>query len=1141
MTILPNLPDRADRERAATTFDRNVVVTAGAGTGKTTLLVNRLVHLLMRNPDPLKITEVVALTFTNKAANEMRNRLRQRLQSYLDSRLDREPGSASEAEVQGEIKSFIGKYHLSKELIDSRSRDALRQIERSEIGTIHSFAATLLRLYPIEAGLDPQFREDDGSWFERHFEEQWAIWLDRELSGNGGRKDCWRRILTKISLEEIRRLTFSLTSETVQLDRLQELCSLIRNQKVPLPVSAWLKTLEDKALRLIKEHPEEKHQVDKLTRAALKLIREVSAHGEIQEGVLEKEKSLVAEKTAGRVKTWAENEFRQAEELVRVARRLCQINRPLTLLLCDLLIPFAQGCRESFVQEGFVSFDALLVRARNLVRDHVSVREEIKQQFKSVLVDEFQDTDPVQYEILLYLAEASGKQAGNWREVRLMPGKIFVVGDPKQSIYAFRRADIEAYLNIIEKIIKAQNGIECRLTTNFRSHEGILKVVNGVFDPLILPREGLQPPYVGIHSPEPLDVGAEVESHPLPFRKVEIRKVETEDGEANADRGRRLEAESLARWLAEEVLGKAEHLDRDHRRGVVQPGHVAILLRTMTHVHQYLEPLRRRGIRYIVEGERHFYAAQEVIDAVNLLRAVENPYDRSALVGVLRSPVGGLKDAEILQLHRENLLNYRNLISRKAGVKRKSLALIEDLYGVLHRLHLETRKIPAGEAVARVFSNLPITILAAQSFSGEQAVANLEKVCRQAEVMGQEGSGTLKEVITRLQRWVGDVKKEGEGALAEENLNAVRILSVHKSKGLEFPVVVLAGCHGAIVHGGELTEVQYDWSTDLVGLQVGEHWNLPGVFLAEKERLRDREEQKRVLYVAMTRAREHLMISCASTERQDRGSFLSMLQTSLGDLSSLRASTLVPAGNGKVEFHAVREQLTSPIKRPKKPLDDISKSDWKPYAQLWQERARNYEAALQSPLFLSPTLLKRQEVKLAEGNLPDERRLSSPTEAMLVGELAHRFLQEWGFKSNPKDFQDQLTPFLDRWLKPTSAGDRRRIQPELEGIFRVFFASQAYMELASANILGREVPLLISWNGQIMEGVIDLIFEKDDQLYLGDYKTDRIQQKDLEQVAAKYRHQVRVYSEAARQSLSREVTGFKLFFLRLGQATQVGV
>lgn len=1136
MTVPSDLCDTPDRERAATTFDRNVVVTAGAGTGKTTLLVDRLVHLLMRDSDLLKITEIVALTFTNKAATEMKTRLRERLQSYLDVRLDRDPGDQNGKKVHGEVQSLIGRYHLTKEKIDSRAREALRQIERSEIGTIHSFAATLLRLYPMEAGLDPQFREDDGAWFERHFEEKWALWLDQELSSQGARKEYWRRVLKKISLEEMRALAFSLCSEGVQLNCL---AALSRDKKIPQPIRVWLKKLEQKALSLISEHPGEKHKIDRLTRAALEIIREFLARGELLGGVLDKEKDVLAEREPSPVKTWTEHEFEQARELVRVTRRLCRVDGQLTRLLCDLLIPFAESCREDFVKEGFVSFDGLLVRARNLVRNHLPVRGELKRQFKAILIDEFQDTDPVQYEILLYLSEQDGGQAKDWRQVKLTPGKIFVVGDPKQSIYAFRRADIEAYLSVVEKIIKAQDGIECKLTTNFRSHERILNVVNGVFEPLILRREGLQPSYVAIHPPEPSDVEAGVESNPLPFRKVEIRRVEAEEGEANADLARRLEGESLARWLAEEVLGKAYVLDRDHRREVVQPGHVAILLRTLTNIRQYLEPLRRRGIRYVVEGERHFYAAQEVIDAVNLLRAVENPYDRSALVGVLRSPLGGLKDAEIYQLHREGLMDYRGVTPVKDRATRKLGALVKDLYEILDELHLETRRLPVGEAVARIFSSLPIMILAAHSFNGEQAVANLEKIRQQAELMGQEGSGTLKEVIAMLQRRVSEVKKEGESALAEETRDALSILSIHKAKGLEFPVVILAGFHGTVDHQGAVTEVQYDWSTDLVGFQMGEHWNLPGVFLAEKRRLRDREEQKRLLYVAMTRAREHLMISCASTARQGSGSFLSMLEDSVGDLSFLKESTLVRAGNGTIEVHAVKEKLAPPGPMQTKPGDDSTKTDWRPYAQLWQRRAREYEATIRKPLFVTPTLLKRQEAELVEGIGPKGKGLGSSTDALLIGELAHRFLQEWGFQPNPEAFREKLTGFLDHWARPKSSPHRQRIQQELEEIFDSFFFSRAYAELVSCQILGREMPLLIAWNGQVMEGIIDLVYEKEGLLYLADYKTDRVEKEKLLQIAESYHHQVRIYSEAARRSLQREVAGFKLVFLRLGEAIQI--
>ncbi len=276
-----------------------------------------------------------------------------------------------------------------------------------------------------------------------------------------------------------------------------------------------------------------------------------------------------------------------------------------------------------------------------------------------------------------------------------------------------------------------------------------------------------------------------------------VRKI-VADRDVNAETARHLEGESLARWLKEQVLGKATILNTRGEKVQAQPKDVAILLRKLTDIHDYLEPLRRQEIRYVVEGERHFYAAKEIIDAVNLLRAVENPHDRLAFVGVLRAPLGGLTDQQIYELHRQNLLDYR-AAAKLAG--KDFPPMLVQLYDTLARLHDETRRMPIGAAVAHVFATLPVELLAACYFHGEQAVANLQKLAQQAELLGREGLTTLKEAIRQLEQRVLDVKDEGESVLAEENLDAVRIMSIHKAKGLEFPIVILAGCQTGIEGG----------------------------------------------------------------------------------------------------------------------------------------------------------------------------------------------------------------------------------------------------------------------------------------------------------------------------------------------------
>jgi ATP-dependent helicase/nuclease subunit A len=1121
------LPDARDRQLAIGTFDRNLVVTAGAGTGKTTLLVDRLVHLLLRNPEPLKITEIVALTFTNKAAEEMKLRLRQRLQTFLDIEIDRQAANDVEEKTQRDIEALIARYRLSKDELDSRVRDALRNMERSDIGTIHSFAANLLRLYPLEAGVDPQFHEDDGTEFDRLFDEQWDLWLEQELSLRSSHAEDWRKILPRCRLDQIKALAKSISTENVDLRQ-----NLDGRNAVPPTLRDWLAKLEGQAAKLLARHPEDRSD-EKLVRAARAVLGEFLKTGQ-RSDALQEESTLLSEKAiSGDLKDWQPEDVAEAQELVRAAKGLVKVDGELTCLLWRLLVPYAEDFRERFIREGHLSFDGLLVRARNLVRDQDHVRADLKRRYRTILIDEFQDTDPIQYEILLYLAEVQGASAKDWRKVKLTPGKIFVVGDPKQSIYAFRRADIEAYLEVVEKIIKAQNGGECRLTTNFRSNAAILDVVNGTFETLIQAQDGLQPPYIAIH-PAPGRITA-----PSDIPKLLVRKIVAADQEMNAETARHLEGESLARWLKEQVLGKTAILNVRGETVYAQPKDVAILLRKLTDIHDYLEPLRRQGIRYVVEGERHFYAAKEIIDAVNLLRAVENPHDRLALVGVLRSPLGGLTDQQIYELHRQNLLDYR--AAEKLAGKDFPPTLTE-LYDALARLCNETRTMPIGAGVAHVFATLPVELLAACYFHGEQAVANLQKLAQQAELLGREGLTTLREAIRQLEKRVLDVKDEGESALAEENLDALRIMSIHKAKGLEFPIVVLAGCQTGIEgrHSAD-AEAMFDWSTALTGLRIGSISDLAGLYIAEKARLRNAEEQKRLLYVAMTRARENLIISCAPSSRRSSGSFLIMLDGTLnGSIADAEASKTVNVGNGSVEIEVVSERLTAPSRTKASSKRTKKTPNWQSFVDTWACRTSAYEKALQSQPFLTPTLLKRQEEASTEARSKLNGPVFRQTPALVVGDLAHGFLQNWQFAGNVKEFEEKLHDFISHSLPREFESSQQAIEADLEDIFAGFFPSKAYTELAGARILGREVPLLMPWNGRIMEGVIDLIYEKHGLLYLADYKTDRVAPDELRQGAERYRQQAEIYSQAVKQSLRRDVAAFKVIFLRLGEAVEIG-
>ena len=325
-----------------------------------------------------------------------------------------------------------------------------------------------------------------------------------------------------------------------------------------------------------------------------------------------------------------------------------------------------------------------------------------------------------------------------------------------------------------------------------------------------------------------------------------------------------------------------------------------------------------------------------------------------------------MTDQSIYDLHRQNLLDYRT--SKRLSGKNYPSTFVE-LYRTLAKLHDDCRTLPVGEAVSHIFTALPLKILAACYFHGEQAVANLEKLRQQAELLGREdGSMTFKEAIRQLQQRVLDVKEEGESVLAEENIDAVRIMSIHKSKGLEFPIVVLAGCHsGTDGRQSRTAEALFDWSSGLTGIHVGRFTDLAGLYINEKNRLRAKEEQKRVLYVAMTRAREHLIISSGPSTKKTTGSFVAILDEALQDhITGAEQSTVVEIGPAKLDIQIVEASLTAPGRAKSQNPTTEKKRNWQPYVDTWARRRSAYEAAIKTPVFVTPTLLKQQEQEMAE-------------------------------------------------------------------------------------------------------------------------------------------------------------------------------
>ena len=1116
MTEFVALTDSQDRFRAETSWDHNVVVMAGAGTGKTTILVNRILNLLMREPSPLAITEIVALTFTNKAATEMKQRLRVQLLRLTEQDEDL-------------INTFRTRYHLSAEQVGERARMVLGQLEKAQIGTLHSFAAHLLRLHPAESEIDPLFQEDDGSRFKELFHSYWDRWLDDELGSSGPQHERWRRVLAGTTLDDLRQFTESLAGDFVDLDELEHQCR-------PFPLDGslkdWIMAMHGRAASLLAAQDRPKRRkAEQMLAAAVQSMALLIEKGPTGLAQLTQDEQTLLEKDLGKAPGgWDRALFLEAASIIGLAQQLLTVDQPYFQEVVTLVRPFLNQVRHGLITSGWIPFDGLLARAKTLLRNHPSVRARIKQTYRAILVDEFQDTDPVQYEIILYLGEKTDSHRTQWQDIELEPGKLFIVGDPKQSIYAFRRADIEAFERVVEKI-RAGGGTVYSLVTNFRSNEAVLAVVNNVFDRLFQPAEHIQPANESLavkpqRKPEVSVSGAQ----------LRLVTAGEDDEEFDVQAATRAEAEALARWLKEELLPGTTLTDRDRRDSPLKPGHIALIFRKLTQAQVYLDALRRYDIAYITDGEKHFYRRQEIVDMVNLLRVIDNPHDSIALVGVLRSPLGGMADRDLLALQQIDGLSYQRR-ERLSAWNHPRAGTVRQLYERLAELHQLAPLQPVPDAIDLLFDRLPVLELAAASLHGEQAMANLQKIREMAEALADRPHLTLTGFVDLMMTRISEQPDEAESPLAEESLDAIRVLTIHKAKGLEFPIVILPGLHQGAKNPRKGPSIHHDWSSRCYSVRLGGRSNLGAVLVDMKMAAREEAEQRRLLYVGMTRARDLLVLSGGQTAKPGHDTVLSLLGEAIEDEDGFSKSDQIRIGTSRLT-RVITPATVAARRRKQEAMSTVAlQLALGPILIRRQARQVEWDKSRTTPRHLTPSSLIgiRPEAitpRIVTGRHADLSRL--------VGVCAHAVLEQWDFTRPCAE----ICPVIEQVCRLYVAQDHPQLIPDvtedLTALFDGFLSSEPYRRLQRATVLGREIPFVMPCGeNQLMEGVIDLIYRLDGRIWIADYKTDDVVAEDLQTRVDRYRPQADMYLQAVERSLGLLALSFQFVFLRLGLAVDV--
>ena len=1062
--------DEEARERARRDHATSLVLEAGAGTGKTTLLVDRIEAIVRTGA--ARLEEIAAVTFTENAATTMKLRLRERLER-----------ARADARTPGDERSRVAA--------------ALEVIERASVSTIHALCAQVLQERPLECGVLPGFRMADEAQADAIFAEAWEEWLgDRLVGGDDVLVDA---LDSGIPLEG---------DGWGERTSLRGLARTLLDQRDLVPVAAD-GTFSPGAAR------EELQAKGARSRELAAAVKEGDSLGARLVGLAEfAEASSFLEGDAlvlhllaleavpskfGFKPHWPSPETLAEGRAIATwtkeartgwaAARGADLHGRLVRALGGVAALYARKKTE----RGVLDFLDLLLMARNALRDHAGVREWYRRRFRYLVIDEFQDTDPLQVEIARLLA---GDR----------PGALVVVGDAKQSIYRFRRAEVRLFRELTRQAETAEGGAVLHLVQNFRSRPAILRFVNRVFAELILASEEAdQPAYEAIAPPPGLSEEPAVVALRFPAPP-----------NASGEDLLTAEASGLAAFLA--GVARGSEAVRDPVSGATRPsraGDVLVLARRLTRVQALEEALEAASLRFTVEGGKSFFDRQEVHEALAVLRAIDDPSDRIALVAALRSSFFGASDRDIVAYSLSGGPLWAGAIDEERPGGRAigpALALLEDL-------NRQRRHASVPALLERLYEETRILAALTGSRRGEAQVANLEKVAALAREAASLGALTLRGFANLLEDRIQNAREEPDlPSTRPGDPDTVRVLSIHKSKGLESPIVALFDTDD---RGYSPTGTVPLWGEGriAIGFRGGcqpPEWDA----LVRREEKKGRAEARRLLYVACTRARDVLVIPRPPVDA-DAGGFWKELTDRLPAASDADVRVVDAETLARPEVPGRGRELWA--------LAGAEGGD--AVATRWETERKDLlaRAAERPRMPVSAT-------RLAARTAPPPVSAAGPG-GRDFGSLVHRLL-EWmpledvdaGRAERVRTMAEALAPSFGL---DAEAADRAAAQVEralsLPVIDRARHASRVW----------RELSLWFPDGAHLVEGVVDLVFEEDGQLVVVDYKSDAIASEQALDQAAHHAPQLQLYGRGLAQAAGLPVRERVVLFTALGRTVPV--
>jgi ATP-dependent exoDNAse (exonuclease V) beta subunit len=1055
MTIVESESMLNEEQLAAVDAEGSVFVSAGAGTGKTSVLVERYVRAVCERG--IDVESVLVITYTRKAAGELRTRIRAAL---------RERGRP----------------------------DLARELDGAWISTIHGFCSRLLRAHPFAAGLDPRFRELEdagaavlrGEAFERALDGFCADGDPERLRLLATyRADGLRRMLTGV-YETLRSAGRDLVLELGERPSVEEAVRVLRGAAAQLAADAAATETQ--------------------RRNAAELLRVVT------DATPERLVDLAAFRCRG-ARAGAYEAARKAAERAAL-EDLAAHDRG---LLQELLERFGAEYAAAKRRESVVDFEDLQLAARDLLRDHPSVREATQMRFRMVMVDEFQDTNRLQCELIDLVA---------WEDHT----EVFTVGDEFQSIYGFRHADLDVFR---ERRAHAES--LKALTHNYRSRPQILAAVNHLFVDAF--GGEYQPLAASAEFPDP------VFGHP-----VELLVTDKASFADAPEHWRQGEARRIARRVRELVDS-----------GEAEPGEIVVLFAAGTDAEHYEEALRREGLPTYRATGRGYFGQQQVVDLLAYLRLLHNRYDDVALTTVLASPFVGVSN-DALVLLRRNAVRRPLFTSLERSLPEQLEARDERLLRAFlqryERLVRASVRIGLEELCERILTEHDYDLAVLARWDGSRRFANLRKLGRLARdyeaVRGADIAGFVR--FVRDQDALG--AKELEAVAEEEGGTAVRLLTIHAAKGLEYKVVIVADA-GRDIGGPRGPDEIVALSDGRFGFRMVHptRGRREGVFGWEEVKGaaedQEREERLRLYYVAMTRAIDRLVVSGAidPTRTADRETPIGWVLDRLDADAAVAAAEAAPVelerGDARFVLRVSRYE-PRPSTHTDGEVDGFTTEDGEAQLALFDDlpagRARLGVALPELTAIPPPPLhdvrrLSYSALALFErcsyrffaervlGLPPVEPDVGMSTgaaglAATEIGDAVHRLLEALPLSSPSPPDRPALAGTVRSWYPEVTDDELDRVA----GFVDAYCASPMAARLASLAGAAPERPFTFEHDGVLIRGRLDVHWQEGPRALVVDYKSNALEGREpAEIVEAEYVLQRLVYALVCLRSGASEV------------------